>query len=102
MAGLVEIIDFFLENRILLAGLLGVFLVILFFWLKFTQIIIKFQEKHSQEVLEAITMIASEKDSMQEEMRQLRAKLELITTLYKASVDKQSTEQRKSSKRQDK
>ena len=49
-----EIVTFFIEHRILLAGVLGVFLALLFFWLKITQFIFKFQENQSQEIINTI------------------------------------------------
>lgn len=90
MAAIQELVTFFLENRILLAGILGVFLAIVFFWLKFTQVIIKFQEQQSQEIINTLSAVGDETEDMRQEMKQLKAKLELVTTLYKASVDQRT------------
>jgi hypothetical protein len=93
-----EIVTFFIEHRILLAGVLGVFLALLFFWLKITQFIFKFQENQSQEIINTIHIMSDETADIREEMRQLKSRLELVTSLYKASVD-QRTKDRLRSKR---
>ena len=87
-----EIVTFFIEHRILLAGILGVFLALLFFWLKFTQFIVKFQEQQSKEIIDTLSAVGNETEDMREEMRHLKAKLELVTTLYKSSVDQRTKE----------
>ena len=95
MAGL-EIVTFFIEHRILLAGILGVFLALLFFWLKFTQFIVKFQTNRSQEVIDTLHIMSDETEDMREEMRQLKSRLELVTALYKASVDQRTKDRLRS------
>lgn len=85
-----EIIAFLLKNRILLAGIAGVFLAMIFFWLKFTQRLVQFQEKQSQEIIDTLSAVGDEAEDMRQEMKQLKAKLELVTTLYKASVDQRT------------
>jgi len=90
-----EIVTFFIEHRILLAGILGVFLALLFFWLKFTQFIVKFQEQQSKEIIDTLSAVGNETEDMREEMRQLKSRLELVTNLYKASVDQRTKERTK-------
>ena len=91
-----EIVTFFIEHRILLAGILGVFLALLFFWLKFTQFIVKFQTTQSQEVIDTLHIMSDETEDIREEMRQLKSRLELVTTLYKASVDQRTKDRLRS------
>ena len=91
-----EIVTFFIEHRILLAGILGVFLALLFFWLKFTQLIVKFQEQQSKEIINTLSAVGNETEDMREEMRQLKSRLELVTNLYKASVDQRTKDRLRS------
>ena len=91
-----QIVTFFIEHRILLAGILGVFLALLFFWLKFTQLIVKFQEQQSKEIIDTLSAVGNETEDMREEMRQLKSRLELVTNLYKASVEQRTKDRLRS------
>lgn len=82
------------EYKILLTIVVGIVLVVLFAWIRLANRIMSQNEYHTITIKKSLSEVEKENADLKEEMKDLKVKLDLVSSMYKKSEARRSREAR--------